>query len=92
MDELTRMVTALSRYGEVMLVSANASTFAKRGELKAPTWWCKVDLFVTGEGMSAKVMSQMGIHREPLDAVVECTARLMELSRTAAKALPTVGG
>lgn len=89
MHSLESVLAELARYGEVMLT---CGTPAKSDALRKPVWWCKVDLFVTGTGMTAAVRSDMNVHETPLAAAAECASRLVELSRTAAQALPTLEG
>lgn len=88
MTDLKFYLEEIARYGEVILTCSSPKSDTPR----KPIWWCKVDLFIAGVGMTASVRSEMSTHETPLAAAVECYTRLVELSRTAAQTLPTLEG
>ncbi len=90
MADLDYFLKELSRYGTVGVHSSRR--FNGSDGLAPQTWWCKVELFLSGAGVAADVKSEMGVHTDPRDAAAECYARLVELSRSAARALPALEG
>lgn len=91
MNNLESILEELARYGEVSLYSST-DFGPKVGGMRRHTWWVKLKLTIPSQGVSADVCSDLGKHTTPLEAAKECVSRLMELSRTAAQALPTLEG